>query len=163
MIRTLAAFALAISGTAAMASPANDAVKAITTTLDKFNAGDVQAFIDAHAPGAIIIDEFAPYHWSGDGAVQQWLGDYAADSKAKKIANGRMLYGKAIQASASGDQAYVVLPTTYCLTQAGQRRAAVGTMTFVMTKASDSWKIASWTYSAPQPSAAHAARCGKAK
>lgn len=149
----------------AAAAPADDAVKAITTTLDKFNGGDVQAFIDAHTADAVIIDEFAPYQWTGEGSVKRWLDDYAKDSAARKIEGGRIVYGKQTQGSSFGEKAYVVLPTTYCMTEAGIPKAGEGNMTFVMTQASGSWKIAGWTYSAPLPTAykAKQGKCGKAK
>jgi len=47
--------------------------------------------------------------------------------------------------------AYIVLPTIYRMTQGGKAKSAAGTMTFVMTKVGNDWKIASWTYSAPAP------------
>jgi len=38
------------------------------------------------------------------------------------------------------------------LGEVGERlRSAAGTMTFVMTKVGNEWKIAAWTYSAPAP------------
>ncbi|GAA4005593.1 nuclear transport factor 2 family protein [Sphingomonas humi] len=167
MFRNAAAIAaLSIFAVPASAAPADDAVRAVTTVLDKFNGGDIQAFIEAHAAGAVIVDEFAPFQWGGEGSVQRWLGDYAKDAEARKIKDGRMLYGKPLQASASDSSAYIVLPTVYCLTQAGEPRGGEGTMTFVMSRAAGAdWKIASWTYSAPLPSAATAkqGKCGKAK
>lgn len=165
MQKLLAIAALCVAGPAVAAAPADDAVKAVTTVLDKFNAGDVQAFIDAHAPDAVIIDEFAPYQWSGDGSVKRWLDDYSKDAAARKIEGGRMLYGRQTQGTSFGERAYVVLPTTYCLTEAGIPKAADGHMTFVMARSGEAWKIASWTYSAPPPTAytAKQGKCGKAR
>ena len=48
----------------AAAGPAEDATAAVTTWLDKFNAGDFNAFYAAHAPDA-LIDEYAPFEWRG--------------------------------------------------------------------------------------------------
>lgn len=166
MVRMAAALtALAFCSVPAAAAPADDAVTAVTTVLDKFNAGDVQAFIEAHASDAVIIDEFAPFAWRGEGSVQRWLGDYARDADARQIKDGRIVYGKPLQASGTDNSAYIVLPTTYCLTQAGQPRAGDGTMTFVMARSTAGWEIASWTYSAPLPTAytAKQGKCGKAK
>lgn len=167
MLKMLAlARLLAATGSSAAAAPADDAVKAITTTLDKFNGGDVQAFIDAHTADAVITDEFAPYQWNGDGSVKRWLDDYAKDAAARKIEGGRIVYGRQTQASSFGERAYVVLPTTYCMTEGGIPKAGEGHMTFVMMQAAgSSWKIAGWTYPAPLPTAytARQGKCGKAK
>ena len=133
------------------AGPAEDASAAVAAVLDKFNAGDFDAFVAAHAPNAIIIDEFAPYQWSGADVAARWGGDYEKDAKARGISGGRMDHGKPIQASSDGSYAYVVLPTAYRFAQAGKKMVGKGSMTFVMKRIGDDWKIASWTYSGATP------------
>lgn len=149
-MRKLAIFAAVMTlatAVPATAGPAEDATRAVTTVLDKFNGGDAAAFVAAHRDGAIITDEFAPYTWSGAGSVKTWLDGYAADSKKRGISGGRVDYGAPLQASSDGSSAYIVLPTTYSFTQNGKKMAAKGSMTFVMAKTGADWKIASWTYS----------------
>src|SRR5687768_649064 len=97
----LAAAAIAMSAPAT-AAPVDDAVAVITSTLDKFNGGDAQAFVDAHHDGAVIIDEVPPFAWGGSGSVQKWFGDYGKDAEAKGISGGRVDYGKPLQARAEG-------------------------------------------------------------
>ena len=136
----------------ALAGPAEDATKAVTSVLDKFNGGDVAAFAAAHRDGAIIVDEFAPYSWAGAGSVKAWLDAYAADATKRGISGGRVDYGAPLQANSNGSAAYIVLPTTYSFEQNGKKMAGKGSMTFVMAKAGADWKIASWTYSGATPS-----------
>jgi ketosteroid isomerase-like protein len=131
----------------AAAGPAEDATTVVRALMDKFNAGDADAFLAAHQDGAVIVDEFRPHMWTGAGSAKKWLDDYAKDSQAKGISGGRLDYGKPLQADSDGTSAYVVLPTTYRFMQKGTKMAAPGSMTFVMTKAGKDWKIASWTYS----------------
>jgi ketosteroid isomerase-like protein len=119
--------------------------------MDKFNAGDVKAFIAAHQNDALIVDEFSPHVWTGPGSAQHWLDDYAADSKARGISGGRVDYGKPLQANSDGAAAYIVLPTTYRFVQKGTKMSAPGSMTFVMHRAGVDWKIVSWTYSGATP------------
>mgnify|MGYP003289457933 CR=1 FL=1 len=133
------------------AGPAEDATAAVTAWLDKFNAGDVNAFKAAHAPNPVIVDEFAPHLWTGADAPQRWLDDYGREAAAGGITGGRLDYAAPIRASASGTTAYIVLPTIYRMRQGGKAKSAAGDMTFVMTKVGNDWKIASWTYSAPAP------------
>jgi hypothetical protein len=134
-----------------LAGPAEDATKAVTTVLDKFNGGDVAAFVAAHRDGAIITDEFAPFSWAGSGSVKSWLDAYAADSTKRGISGGRVDYGAPLQANSNGSSAYIVLPTTYSFAQNGKKMAGKGSMTFVMAKTGADWKIASWTYSGATP------------
>lgn len=135
----------------AQAGPAEDATVVVTTMLDRFNAGDIDAFVAAHQDSAIIVDEFAPYVWTGSGSAQRWVADYGRDAEARGISGGRVDYGPPIQANSDGNSAYIVLPTFYRFTQNGRRMAGRGSMTFVMTRESTSWKIASWTYSGATP------------
>jgi hypothetical protein len=144
----LAALALA---TPATAGPAEDATAAIAKVLDQFNAGDFDAFVKAHAPNAIIIDEFAPYQWTGDDVAARWGGDYEKDAKARGISGGHMDHGAPIQANSDGASAYIVLPTAYHFVRNGTKMVGKGSMTFVMTKAGADWQIASWTYSGATP------------
>ena len=142
-----------LAATPAQAGPAEDATAAVTSVLDKFNAGDIDAFFAAHQDGALIIDEFAPYVWGGSNSAQRWAGDYAKDAETRGITGGRMDYAPPIQASSDGASAYVVLPTTYRFIQNGNKMVAKGSMTFVMTHRGPDWKITSWTYSGATPSA----------
>jgi len=147
----LAAGAALLAALPASAAPVDDAVATVTTTLDKFNGGDVGAFIAAHRDGAVIIDEFAPYTWGGSGSVQAWLESYSKDATARKISEGRIDYQKPLQANSDGSSAYIVLPATYRFKQDGKAMAGKGSMTFVMVKTGKEWKISSWTYSGAAP------------
>lgn len=135
----------------AHAGPAEDATRAVTNILDRFSGGDIQAFLAAHRDDAIIIDEFAPYVWAGNGAAQRWIGDYMRDAGANGISDGRVDYEAPIQANSDGTSAYIVLPTVYRFVQRGTRMAGRGSMTFVMRRDGDDWRIASWTYSGATP------------
>lgn len=137
--------------TPATAGPAEDATAVVTRTLDKFNAGDINAFFNAHQDGALIVDEFAPYVWGGSNSAQRWAGDYTKDAEKRGISGGRVDYTGPIEASSDGASAYVVLPTTYRFMQHGKKMAGKGSMTFVMARRGADWKIASWTYSGATP------------
>ena len=148
MQRTALLLALSLLvATAAKAGPVDDATAVVTNVLDKFNAGDINAFFAAHQEGAVIVDEFAPFIWSGSNSAQRWAAGYAVDAKNRGISGGRVDYGRPLQATSDGASAYVVLPTTYRFIQNGKKMAGKGNMTFVMARRGTAWKIASWTYS----------------
>ena len=137
---------------------ADEATKFVTSSMDKFNGGDVKGWLSSQTEDAVIVDEFGRHIWTGKGSAQQWLDDYMADSKTKGVTAGRVDYEKPLQATSDGSNAYVVLPTTYRFMQNGQKMAAGGSMTFVLKKSGNDWKISSWTYSgaswAPEQAAA---------
>ena len=154
MRKTLFLSALALFAAApANAGPAEDATATVTSLLDKFNGGDINAFFAGHRDGALIVDEFAPFVWGGSGSAQRWAGDYMKDAAARSISGGRVDYSAPVQASSDGSSAYIVLPTTYRFVQKDKKMAGKGSMTFVMTRVGAEWKIASWTYSGATPTA----------
>src|SRR4051812_16730872 len=119
-MRTIVTFlASCLLAAPALAGPAEDATAAVTSVLDRFNAGDTEAFFRAHADGAIIVDEFAPYLWTGSTAAQRWGADYGTDAKTRGISGGRVDYGAPIQANSDGTSAYIVLPSVYRFVQRG--------------------------------------------
>lgn len=151
LLYVTASLLLFVAHSPAAAGPAEDATKAVTTTLDRFNGGDIDAFIAAHRDGAVIIDEFAPFTWGGANSVKIWLDGYGANATAKGITEPRMDYAAPIQATSDGTSAYIVLPTVYRFKEKGVARAGKGSMTFVMVKTGPDWKISSWTYSGATP------------
>jgi hypothetical protein len=68
-----AAWSVAGSAIAQPVDPANEATKFVTTIIDKFNAGDVKAWVAAQEDNTLIVDEFGPHVWSGAGSAQRWL------------------------------------------------------------------------------------------
>ena len=148
---SVATAALVAMSAPAQSAPVDDAVATITTWLDKFNAGDMNAFYSAHSASPTIIDEFAPFVWTGKDAPHVWAKAFETDAKAHGISDPRMDYAAPIRAESDGTSAYIVLPTVYRIKQNGQSMSAAGTMTFVMMHGADGWKIASWTYAAPAP------------
>jgi hypothetical protein len=73
------------------------------------------------------------------------------DAGARGISGGRIDYVAPIAATSEGGTAYIVLPTTYRFVQHGTRMAGRGSMTFIMRRDGERWKIASWTYSGATP------------
>ena len=143
-----ATWSVAASAIAQPVDPANDATKFVTTIIDKFNTGDAKAWVAAQEDNTLIVDEFGPHVWSGAGSPQRWLDAYAKDAQANGIAGSRVDYGKPLQATSDGKTAYIVLPTTYSFVEKGIKMSEPSSMTFVVNRNGNGWKIASWTYSA---------------
>ena len=91
--------------------------------------------------------------WTGKDAPHVWAQGFDADAKAQHITDPRMDYAAPMRAESDGKSAYILLPTVYHIKQNGRSMSAAGTMSFVMSRTADGWKIASWTYSAPAPAA----------
>lgn len=128
-----------------------EAAAAAVDIIDKFNAGDIDAVREAHAPGAVLVDEFPPFRWSGENSVESWLADLAEHQAAERIRDGRVEYAAPIRVENDGENCYVAFPTIFRFTQDAKAMSVAGTNTFVMTRVDDEWKIAASAYAAPAP------------
>jgi ketosteroid isomerase-like protein len=144
---TLACLAPAASAQVSAQVPA-DVMTPIRQFIDGFNKGDVPSALAACADQAFVIDEIPPYEWSGAGACGKWASDYDADAKKKGITAGAVTMGMPRHHEVSGDRAYVVIPTSYEVTQKGKQVKQTGAvMAVTLRKGASGWKITAWSWS----------------
>ncbi|MEG3146455.1 hypothetical protein U1839_17520 [Sphingomonas sp. RT2P30] len=152
--------AIALTGLACAALPlpalAKDAaVEApIRTFVASFNKGDVPAAAATHDRDVAIIDEVAPYRWSGAGAFDGWLAALAADSRAKGITDQSVTISDPTRELVTGADAYVVVPAVYRFRQKGVAMTETAQFAFSLHKGEAGWKISGWTWTGPDAVAA---------
>lgn len=150
---SVAALLLAVSPVAHAASN-----PAIGATIQRFSEamkkGDLKAASATHVAAPVILDEVPPHRWSGPGALGRWWADYEKDAKAAGLADPVMTIGAPTRVVESGSSAYAVAPGDYTFKQKGKAMRELGQFTFVMTRAGKDWKIAGWSWTGPDPSAA---------
>ena len=132
---------------AAQAQTADPAVLAPIRMLSEgFNANAPAKIAAAHAASPVILDEFAPYAWSGPTAVMGWGADFGKFAAAHGVLGGVVEIKDPTVAEVNGDHAYVVSPSIITFkTKDGQIKNA-GAFTFALVKLADGWKIQSWSY-----------------
>jgi len=123
-----------------------DVMKPIQQFSDGMSKGDVDKAAEAHVATPTIIDEFPPYTWAGTGSFAAWGADFGKDSTAKGIENPKLAVGKVHRMLVDGDHAYVVADAMYTFKQNGMVMGENATMTFVLNKTADGWKIAAWSF-----------------
>jgi hypothetical protein len=141
----LAALALA------PAAQARDAAIATTihAMMDGFNKGDIAGVKALHVDAPTIVDNVAPFSWTGAGAFDAWLKDLAAAEAARGKTDGQVWLGESVDEVVAADSAYVVVPSKYTYKQAGKTMREEGFIAFVLVKAGAAWKIASWSWASP--------------
>ena len=147
-------FALAATF-ALLAAPAahagNPAVEApIHQMMDGFNKGDLKAAKAAHVASPMIMDEVAPYAWSGPDAFDRWAAALTKAEAAEGKSGGKVGIGAAVRETIVGNHAYVVMPSNYTFRQKGQTMREEGTITLALVKGKAGWKIQAWTWSSPE-------------
>lgn len=98
------------------------------------------------ADDAAVIDDLPPFEWHGPGACSRWQKDNDAYIQKEGITDATGTIGNPQQLMISGDRAYVVLPTTFSVTQKGKRVTEVATSTLVLHKTAAGWRITAWTW-----------------
>lgn len=126
------------------AAAVSGVVGAFASTIAK---GDMAGFQALYVDAPTLLDEFAPFSWSGKGAIAGWLTDYGAWSKAHGITASKITLGAPEALNIAGDRAYVTVASTIVNTGAdGKSSTDLGQFAFLLTKAGGTWKIAGWAY-----------------
>jgi ketosteroid isomerase-like protein len=97
-------------------------------------------------PPTAIVDEFAPYVWTGASANADWnaglqklLGKEGTTDLSLALADPEQL-------NVNGTKAYAVFPTVISSKVHGKPTKEHGAFAFVLDKADGAWHIASWTW-----------------
>ncbi len=130
---------------AATADPA--VLKPIDAIIAGANAGNVSSIVAAYTSDAVIIDEFAPYRWSGPNAAATWFADFGAFLKKLKVTEPKI--GRSAPSwvhpnkSFPGPKgsAYVVVPATFTYKAGGKAQKETGSWTFVLVQTANGWKV----------------------
>ncbi len=145
-----------VSAVLAFGAPALAAEDAVLEPIHGFiqasNANDLTHLSKYFTATPSLVDEFAPYHWSGPGAVQAWASGIAAASK-QGMTDALLDYGPPRLIQHQGRHAYVVAPCTVSFKMKGKAQRETGVLTFALDRTSRGWRIAAMAWSgSPTPS-----------
>jgi ketosteroid isomerase-like protein len=138
-----------LAGLAAPASAATvpAAVMApISAVLKYTNANDTSKLDAYYTSDAVVIDEFAPYVWTGSSAGARWWTSLMAVNRKTSISNMKASMQPVQHFNVSGDKAYVVVPATVSFFYKGKPQKETGTLTMTLQRSGTDWKIATQTW-----------------
>jgi hypothetical protein len=96
--------------------------------------------------GVVIIEDFAPYIYSGKGAAAQW--DAGFRRHAIPLRELRFTFGPAHDFELTGDRVFFVLPTTWRGIYKDRRFEEHGAWSFVLTNSAGQWRICAYGWGA---------------
>lgn len=144
-LRSLAFIALAIAATlpasAATSAPSAAVMQPVKNALASLNTNSPKPLAGIYATNATIVDEFAPYSWSGAGAGTMWFNDFGKFAKSVGLTNAKGILLKPTAFNMSGDRAYLVIPCDFGGTMKGKAIKEHGTWTFTLQRSGSSWRI----------------------
>ena len=144
-----AALALALAGQtqAAQTSGPNAEVTAIVdAAMQAGMKGDVAAMIAQYAPGCAFADEFAPFFWTGPGALQAYLMAGGRMYQETRHKDDKAVFAPPSYVYVSGDRAFVVETVSGTASVRGQPYAEEGAFAFALARIDGHWKIISQTW-----------------
>jgi hypothetical protein len=106
-------------------------------------ADDVAALRANCAAGATVIDEFAPYTWSGPDACVRWAAAFKVFAAQAKLTGFKGAAAPNPFIDVTGSRAFMTAKVTFHAAMSGKAMTEEGTWTFVLAKSGTSWKITS--------------------
>jgi ketosteroid isomerase-like protein len=147
-----AALALALAagssaGAAPTPPPPDPALTALPAQMIAALLGDDVAALRAHcAPSTAVVDEFAPYSWSGPDACVRWAAGFKAFAAHLKLTGFKGTAAPNPFVDVTGSHAYLTSKVTFNATMSGKPISEQGTWTFVLAKSGTAWKITSMAW-----------------
>jgi ketosteroid isomerase-like protein len=144
-LRTIAFAALlaaaVVPAAAATNAPSASIMQPVRNALASLNTGSAKPLAGIYATNATIVDEFAPYSWSGANAGKKWYNDFQKFSKSVGLTNAKGTLLKPTAFDQSGNRAYLVLPVDFGGTMKGKTIKEHGTWTFTLQRSGSTWQI----------------------
>jgi hypothetical protein len=100
----------------------------------------------AYVPAPTIVDEFAPFQWSGSKASSRWLHDFGSATRLEGMTGLNLQRHAPSYMRVNGSRAWVIVPMDLTFYKAGTRQREEGAWTFVLVWSGRSWRIdtSSW-------------------
>lgn len=142
VLAILGLFALAPATRAQAADPDPAVLATVDAAIAAINGGSVDAAkaVYADAPAA-IVDDFAPFVWSGKTAVEDYARDLKAILEKYGITDWRFQRHQPRYIFATADHAEVIVPATFPFVMGGKPQAVAADWTFVLAKQDGKWRI----------------------
>lgn len=138
--------ACSLPAAAAPAQPSAAMMKPVRALLSALNSSSAAPAQGALTSTATIVDEFAPYRWSGPSAAAAYLSSFGSMLKAQKISNVHGSLGRVSAFNRTGNRVYMVIATDVAATMSGKRSVEHGTWTFTLESSGATWQIDSVTW-----------------
>lgn len=143
---------LAGTGVCARDSGSAAVMTSIRAFTDSVNHGDMAAALGYFTANPSIIEDLAPYRFTGPQAGTSWINAMGANAQAHGFTGIDMKLSSATRIEVTADRAYAIVPgvLTFTMKDGGTKRAA-GTLTFALQQVDRAWKIDAMTWTGVPP------------
>ncbi len=109
-------------------------------------SGNVKLLREQYVPSPTIVDEFAPFRWSGAQALEAYFVSYGRMVKATKMSDSKVTWGSPTYTYVAANSAYVLVPIATTAKVHGKPYTEKGTIAFTLQRTDSGWKIATQTW-----------------
>jgi len=138
---------LAAGAHAAQTSGPNaEVLAAVDAAMKASTVGDIPGILAEYAPDCTFADEFAPFFWTGPGAIQGYLAAGGRMYAETRRTDDKPVFSPPSYVYVSGDRAFVVEKVSGTARVRGRPYAEQGAFAFVLARMGGRWKIISQTW-----------------
>ena len=129
-----------------MDDPAAALISEVRAFIDDVNLGNMPAALARLTRDVCIVEDIAPFRWTGPEAGSQWLAAMAANAERLGVTAIAMMPGEPRRVEVDGDRGYCIIPGRVTLQGPEVALAEEGLITFAMRLEGGRWKIAALTW-----------------
>lgn len=134
-----------------MADAPADLTSVIRAFIDEVNRGDMAGALARLTADVCIVEDLAPFRWTGAGAGGEWLAAMGANAGNLGVTEIAMAPGEPRRVEVEGGHGYCVVPGRLTYRGPDVALAVDGLLTFAMRLEQGAWRIAAFTWSGDRP------------
>jgi SnoaL-like domain len=142
----IAALLLTLTAPASAAGPGAAIMATVNGVVRSFGVDKPSSVGTWFTPNATVVDDFAPYSWTGTNAAVRWWTALDAGNVKAGLAKLRITARPVTQFDVSGDIAYVVVPLDLSFVLKSKLEHQSGLWALTLRRSGERWTIvsASW-------------------
>lgn len=137
-----------------MSDPAADLLSEVRAFIDDVNGGNASQALRRLTEDVCIIEDIAPFRWTGSEAGGQWLAAMGVNAQRLGVTSITMTPGEPRRVEVEGDYGYCIVPGIVALEGPGAALREDGLITFAMHFKDGRWRISALTWTGSRPTAA---------
>ena len=126
--------------------PAAELISVLRRFIDDVNSGNGEAALGRLTEDVCIVEDIAPFRWTGPQAGGQWLGAMGTNAQRLGITAITMTPGDPRRTEVEGDHGYCIMPGRVTLEGPDTTLYEDGLLTFAMRLEREQWKISAMTW-----------------
>ena len=134
-----------------MADPAAELQGVIYAFIEEVNGGNIPAALARLTAEVCIVEDLAPFRWSGPTAGGEWLAAMAANGERMGVSASVMTPGEPRRVEVEGEHGYCIIPGRVTLQGPDVSLAEEGLITFAMRAEGGRWMISALTWTGDRP------------